>query len=62
MADEKKWWKSRTVWFNVIGLAVAVAGELVNRFPTGIVAQVSGFVLTVGNLYLRLVTTRGLKK
>jgi len=58
----KEWWKSKTLWFNVLALIVAVAtgfgfGEfeidpLVPAIAAGIVALI--------NLILRLVTTKRL--
>ena len=52
----KKWYLSKTLWFNIIGFIVAAAGELVQSFPTGEVAKIAGFVLTIGNIILRLIT------
>lgn len=52
----KKWFESKTVWFNIIGLIVAAAGEFTNAFPSGQVAKIAGFVLTIGNIILRLLT------
>ncbi len=54
----KKWYESKTVWFNVIGLLIAAAGELTTAFPAGQVAKISAFVLTIGNIILRLMTTK----
>jgi len=53
----KPWYQSKTLWFNIIGLVVAAAGEFSNAFPSGQVAKISGFVLTIGNIILRLITT-----
>jgi hypothetical protein len=53
----KNWYQSKTMWFNIIGLVVAAAGEFSNAFPTGQVAKISAFVLTIGNIFLRLITT-----
>lgn len=53
----KNWYQSKTVWFNIIGLILALAGELSTAFPSGQVAKISGFVLTIGNIILRLVST-----
>jgi len=53
---EKKWYLSKTLWFNIIGLVVAAAGEFTNAFPSGQVAKIAGFVLTIGNIILRLLT------
>ena len=56
----KAWYQSKTVWFNIVGLLVAAAGEFSQAFPTGKVAEISGFVLTVGNIFLRLITNTGI--
>lgn len=53
----KKWYQSKTLWFNIIGLVVAAAAEFSNAFPNGQVAKIAGIVLTVGNIILRLITT-----
>ena len=53
---EKKWYLSKTLWFNIIGLVVAAAGEFTNAFPSGQVAKIAGFVLTIGNIILRLLS------
>jgi len=53
----KSWWQSKTLWFNILGLLIAAAGELSTAFPSGQVAKISAFVLTIGNIILRLMTT-----
>lgn len=53
----KNWYQSKTLWFNAIGLIIAAAGEFSTAFPSGQVAKISGFVLTIGNIILRLITT-----
>lgn len=55
--ETKRWWQSKTVWFNAIGLLVAAAAEFTNAFPSGQVAKIAGFVLTVGNIILRLISS-----
>jgi len=55
--NSKKWYTSKTLWLNIIGLVLALAGELSNAFPSGQVAKISAFVLTIGNIILRLLTT-----
>ena len=56
----KSWINSKTIWFNIIGLVLAVAGEVINAWPSGQVAKVAGFVLTIGNIILRVFTTKGI--
>jgi len=55
---QKKWWESKTIWLNVIGLVIAAAGELSTAFPVGQVAKISAFVMTIGNIILRLTSTK----
>jgi hypothetical protein len=55
----KKWIKSRTLWFNVITGALAIVNELQGKvIPT----DVSLIVITLGNLILRVLTTKPLSK
>ena len=54
----KAWYTSKTLWFNILGLILAAAGELTTAFPSGQVAKISAFVLTIGNIILRLITTK----
>jgi len=53
----KKWYNSKTIWLNIIGLVIALAGELSNAFPAGQVAKISAFVLTIANIILRLLSS-----
>ena len=56
----KKWYQSKTVWFNVIMAAVTVSTELSNTFPASQHVAVFTTVATVGNIFLRLITTQGI--
>ncbi|QDF95178.1 hypothetical protein CJ010_00730 [Azoarcus sp. DD4] len=60
----KCWWKSRTLWFNVVcaGLIAleAVTGQLQPLLPANVYALMC-VVLPVGNAMLRVVTAQGLK-
>ena len=53
----KSWKSSLTVWFNVIAIVVGVAGELLAAFPSGTVAKISGYVLAIGNILIRVYKT-----
>lgn len=61
----KKWWQSRTLWFNALCLAAAAAeghiGDLKDVLPGGLYAWLA-FVLPVGNALLRAITTSGLTR
>ena len=55
----KPWYKSRTLWFNALALALAAAELQLNVLrgvlPGGVYAWLA-FVLPVGNAALRLIT------
>jgi hypothetical protein len=56
----KPWYTSRTVWFNVISLMVAAAGLLLDpslALDQRVVAVATG-VVTIGNMALRMLTSR----
>lgn len=53
----KKWYQSKTLWLNIIAFVITLGGELSNAFPSGDVARVSAFVLTIANIALRLLKT-----
>jgi hypothetical protein len=65
MSDSKKWWKSKTLWFNVlvaIGTAVeaslsVIQGHFDPRIYLGIVGLVAGV-----NVILRFISTQELIK
>jgi hypothetical protein len=49
----KKWWKSKTVWFNVVSGAIVICNELAGKvIPT----EVATSVVVVGNVVLRFLT------
>jgi len=55
----KSWWQSKTLWFNVLAGAGALFG------PGAVLGHVVapeelGAVMAVGNVLLRLVTSKGL--
>lgn len=56
----KPWYRSRTLWFNAIVLALAAAeqqlGVLQGVLPGGLYAWLA-FVLPIGNAVLRFITT-----
>ncbi len=52
-----KWYQSRTVWFNVIVTAIALATELSDaQLPVSLL-KVYGTVITLGNIILRVFFT-----
>jgi hypothetical protein len=59
----KRWWRSRTLWFNATVAALAAAEtylQLLQPLLGGHTYQVLAFGLAVGNAVLRLVTTQAL--
>jgi hypothetical protein len=61
--SRKRWWRSRTLWFNAVVAALATA-ELSLHVLQPLLGQhtypVIAFGLAVGNAMLRLLTTQGL--
>lgn len=53
MQMQKAFWKSKTLWFNVASLAVAVAG---GSFGIPVPPNVAVPVIAIGNFVLRLMT------
>lgn len=66
----KRWFKSKTIWFNIVTLCVALAGtglQYINELGlTPAHAGIAGMVLAMGvslcNTYLRTVTNSPLGK
>jgi len=58
----KKWYQSKTVWFNVLTAVVTLAGELGNVFPITKHPAIYTAIVTVGNVFLRLITTQQISK
>lgn len=56
----KKWYRSRTVWFNIITIALGVVQVVsdVYAIPTDMLALVNG----VGNVLLRFLTSSSIEK
>jgi len=61
MNENKLWWKSKTLWFNILGAAGMMfgpTGTLGHVFAADEVAAGMG----IGNIALRLMTNKGLVK
>ncbi len=56
----KKWWKSKTLWFNAIGLLIVIA-EYFGQINI-ITPELLALILLLGNGVLRMVTTSGIEK
>ena len=59
----KNFWRSKTFWFNVLtlGVAVATAFGFTDFEPAPEVSQIALVVVTIINLILRFLTKEGLK-
>jgi len=55
--EKKKWYKSKTLWVNVIALVVLFAGA---QFGFEVTGEESGATLVIINLIMRIVTKSGL--
>ena len=60
--DGKFWWESRTLWFNLIALAVTVWSlpEVAGLVPTDRLPLLAA-LLAVGNMVLRLRTNEAIR-
>jgi len=56
----KKWWKSKTVWFNVVTIAVGVAGQLLGVVKSETATVALTLVVGLGNVALRFITNTGI--
>lgn len=64
--SKKMWYQSKTIWANVLGLAVLIIPQLIDAltqtFPQADLITVwGGFALAVVNIVLRFVTSEPLK-
>jgi len=61
--QEKKFYMSRTVWFNVLTAAVALAGlfGFADFQPSENAAETIAIVIAAANLVLRYITKRGIE-
>ncbi len=63
--QRKKWWKSRTLWFNALVAtlgAVEASVHLVQPYVAGNIYGYGLLLLSVGNTFLRFLTTQGVGK
>lgn len=59
MMNKKDWWKSKTIWLNVVSVAVFAIDKLSGA--GAIPADVAGVVIGVANVVLRIITTKAVK-
>lgn len=52
----KKWYQSKTFWFNAITVSVGIIGELSQLFPVSQHPKLYVSVIGVGNIILRYLT------
>lgn len=64
MNDEKKWYHSRTVWFNLLLGSVKIATELQGSgmFSDSRADTIFALIVGIGNVILRLDTSKPIKK
>ena len=60
MPEGTPWWKSKTLWVNVVGLAVVLVETLTQQQV--ITVQISAAVLGALNIVLRLLTDKPITK
>ena len=58
----KKWYHSRILWTNIIGLAVVLITAFGYENMSAEILAIEGSILAVINLVLRIVTNQGLEK
>ena len=60
----KKWWKSKTIWFNVLSAIAFVIGGILTQgiFSDPVATKIFAVVLILVNLGLRFVTDTGVGK
>lgn len=58
--NSKSWWKSKTLWFNLIVLLMGSVQLYADTYP--VPPEVLGLILGIGNLLLRFVTNTKLSK
>ena len=56
----KKWYQSKTMWFNIIAGAVAIGSYATDNIPNPKVQAIAGTVVAIGNLVLRAGTSTGI--
>jgi hypothetical protein len=54
----KKWWTSKTIWFNIVSGAVVIVNELSGKV---IPNEAAALVVVVGNTILRVITNQPIK-
>lgn len=54
----KTWWKSKTLWFNIISMIVLIASVFIG--VPWLDPRILAGVITVGNGILRLITKQGI--
>jgi len=62
----KAWYKSKTVWVNVITLALGIIGVFIASggdvgIPPQVIAVLVGLVVPILNVVLRFITTEAIK-
>jgi hypothetical protein len=61
----KKWWKSKTIWFNLIMSALVALEASISQLSALVPANwyaIIAVILPVGNAMLRIISTTGIEK
>lgn len=58
MNTNKKWYQSKTLWFNAVSAALAVVFASPDA-PVSVTPEETGAFFAVGNIILRLFTNKG---
>ena len=53
---KKKWWKSKTIWFNVVTGMGDIAASVLTPEMIGQIQIITTFVISIGNIILRSIT------
>jgi hypothetical protein len=65
VTEKKPWYKSRTLWFNALVAVLAaleLSANLIQPYVPGNIYGYGMVVLTVGNAFLRFLTSQGIGK
>lgn len=62
MENFKKWFTSKTVWFNLIAGIVAISTYLMDLGLTAKQLEILGAVVAIGNILLRFNTSKPIGK
>ena len=59
--NKKHWWESKTIWLNILTLALGVLAVVADVVDTKTAAVITGTIVPVLNVFLRFITDKKLK-